>query len=92
MVRSKMFTTGFLCGIALFIAINVYSYSQANPPCCDFSAPFGVPFELGHYGGFVSSTHLRWSGVVANMFVAVCASYICGWLIKNIFVSRNRLP
>ena len=91
-MHSKIFAIGFLCGIALFTAINVYSYSQANPPFIDFPASFGFPFELGSYGGFVGGLHIRWSGVVADMFIALAASYISGWVVDTIFKSRNRLP
>lgn len=88
---SKIFAIGFLCGIALFIVVNLYSYNQANPPCCDFSASYGFPFKLGSYGGFAGGA-ISWSGVIANMFIALCASYILGWVADKIFVSRNRLP
>jgi hypothetical protein len=91
-MHSKIFVISFLCGIALFIAINIYSYSQANPPCCDFSVSFGFPFELGNYGGFVGGPHIRWSGVIADIFVALATSYILGWIVDKIFMSQNRLP
>lgn len=92
MRHSRIFAVGFLCGIAIFIGLNVYSYSQANPPCCDLSASFGIPFPAGQYGGFVTATYILWGGVIANMFVALAGSYILGWVVEKIFMSRNRLP
>jgi hypothetical protein len=92
MKHSRIFASSFLCGIALFITLNIYSYIQANPPCCDFAASFGFPFELGNYGGFVGGLHIRWGGVIANMFTALAMSYILGWVVDKVFMSRNRLP
>jgi hypothetical protein len=91
MRHSRIFAIGFLCGIALFIALNVYSYSQAIPPCCDLSASFGIPFTAGSYGGFVTATYILWSGVIADMFVALAASYVLGWVVEKIFMSRYKL-
>ncbi len=91
MKHSKIFAIDFLCGIAIFIALNVYSYSQAIPPCCDFSASFGIPFKAGSYGGFFAATYILWSGVIANTFVALAASYIFGRVVEKIFMSHNRL-
>lgn len=92
MRQPRIFAIGFLCGIALFIALNVYSYSQAIPPCCDMSASFGIPFTAGGHGGFITSTHIFWDGVVANMLAASAGSYISGWGAERLYTSRSRLP
>ena len=90
-MHSKIFSIGFLFGITLFIAVNVYSYAYANPPCCDFGRAFGVPITLGSYGGFVGGLHIKWSGVIADMLIATGASYILGFIVESIFRQRIRL-
>ena len=90
--QPQIFAIRFSCGIALFIALNAYSYSQAVPPCCDMSASFGVPFTAGGYGGFITSTYMFWDGVVANTLAALAGSYILGWGVERLYMSRSRLP
>jgi hypothetical protein len=92
MRHSRIFAIGFLCGIALFIALNVYSYTQAIPPCCDLSASFGIPFTAWSHGGFVGATNILLSGVMADMAVALAASYVLGWVAEKILMSRYKLP
>ena len=90
-MRSKAFPIGFSFGAALFVAANIYSYLRVIPPCCDSFGPFGVPFEMGGYGGFAGQAYILWGGVLANASVAVFAGVIVGWACHRIFLTRSRL-
>ena len=90
-MRSKAFLIGLAFGIALAVAANVYSYLRVVPPCCDFFGPFGVPFEMGGYGGFAGQTYILWQGVLANASVALLVGVILGWACRRWFLFRSRL-
>ena len=45
----RTFTIGFVLGVVLVVAANIYSYRFVELPCCDFSAPFGFPFPMGKF-------------------------------------------
>jgi len=78
-----LFTLGFVLGIGLFVTANVHSYHVAEPPCCDFSVPFGVPFPLGQTGGFISVTHFMLLGVIADVIVGLIASVGFAWMFAK---------
>ena len=71
-------------GIALLVAANIYSYLRVIPPCCDFFGPFGVPFEMGGYGGFAGQTYILWRGVLANVLVALFVGIIIGLACRSL--------
>ena len=91
MTRSKAFLIGLAFGVALVVAANVYSYLWVVPPCCDFFGPFGIPFEMGGYGGFAGRTYILWRGVLANASVALLVGVILGWAYRRWFPSRSCL-
>lgn len=90
-MNSKIFIISFLNGLVSFVAVNVYSYSKAVDPMCSFPVEFGLPFTLGTYGGFVTTTHILWSGIIANGIVALCSSYILAWVVVKIYRSQNKM-
>ena len=90
-MRSKAFLMSLVFGDALCVAANIYSYIQVVPPCCDFFGPFGVPFEMGGYGGFAGQTYVLWRGVLANAAVALLVGITLGWACRRLFLSRTRL-
>ena len=77
------FIIGFFIGVAFFVAANIYSYHVAEPPCCDFSIPFGVPFPLARTGGFIGSTHFIVAGVVIDVMFGLNASVGFGWVFAK---------
>jgi len=91
-MNSKIFTISFLSGVISFVALNIYSYSKVVDPMCSFPVEFGVPFKLGTYGGFVTTTHILWSGIIANGIVALCSSYILAWAVVKIRRLLNKMP
>ena len=90
-MNSKAFLFGFFFGMALFVTVNVYSYLQVVPPCCDFFGPFGMPFEMGGYGGFAGQTYILWQGMLLNASVAMFVSIILGWACRRLFIYRSNL-
>ncbi len=91
-MNSKIFKISFLIGIVSFVALNLYSYSKVVDPMCSFPVEFGVPFTLGTYGGFVTTTHILWSGIIANGVVALCSSFVSAWAIVRIRRVLNKMP
>ena len=89
-MRLKVFVIGFLCSIVLFIALNIYSYSQANPPCCDITTPFGIPFQLGLKGG-LAGLYINLSGLLANMWTILLIGYLLGKIGEKLLVVRGKL-
>lgn len=91
-MRSKTFTIGFLLGLASFIAVNFYSYTQMSMPFLDGAMSFGVPFALWQFGGFVSIARVLWPGLIADILIAVCGSLLLGWALEKLFDVPRRLP
>jgi hypothetical protein len=91
-MRSKTFTVGFLLGLVLFVAANFYSYSQMYMPCDDCTMSFGMPFRIWQFGGFVSVAKILWLGLVLDVAIAVCASFLLGWALEKLFGVRRALP
>jgi hypothetical protein len=91
-MNSKIFKISFLIGIISFVALNLYSYSKVVDPMCSFPAEFGVPFTLGTYSGFVTTTHILWSGIIANGVVALCSSFVVAWAVVRIRRVLNKMP
>jgi hypothetical protein len=80
----KIFIVGFFLGIGIFVAANMYSYHVAEPPCCDFEIPFGVPFPLGRTGGFTGGTRFIVFGVIADIIVGLVASFVFAWVFAKL--------
>ena len=90
-MNPKIFIISFLSGVVSFVALNVYGYGKVFDPMCSFPVEFGFPFTLGTYGGFVTTTHILWSGVVANGIVALCLSFVLVWVIVKIRLVLNKM-
>jgi hypothetical protein len=74
----------------LFIAANYYSYIRMGYGFCDDCfITFGFPFELWGEGGFVTVRRILWSGLIANVSIAVFASILLGWALNKILSRRS---
>ena len=82
--RWKPSIVGFACGASIFVALNIHSYHLAIPED-DLSVPFGVPFQMGGFGGYVGHTYFIRSGVFGNIFVALCVSAALAWLASKLW-------
>jgi hypothetical protein len=83
-MKRTFFMVGFVLGLALFVAANIYSYRFVEPPCCDFTAPFGFPLPMGTFGGFTGSTNIFWPGLIGNALVSLGAGFVCGWIFSKL--------
>jgi hypothetical protein len=83
-MKRGFFTIGFVLGVVLLVAANIYSYQVVQEPCIDCSAPFGFPFPTGRFGGFVTGIDIWWPGLVANALVSVGAGFVFGWVFTKL--------
>jgi hypothetical protein len=88
--RSREFSKGFLIALLLFVATNIYSYFMmpGASGLDDGFVTFGFPLSLYAYGGYWTHSVILWQGLLADMFLAGCASILLGWM----FARRIRLP
>lgn len=94
-MRSKSFLVGLTVGVVPFVVANVYDYLHMGSPggaaCNDCSVSFGFPFPLWVEGGFVSVNRVLWTGLLADLFIAVAAGVILGLILSMIPGARRRL-
>jgi hypothetical protein len=82
-MNRTFFMVGFVLGLVVFVAANIYSYRFVEPPCCDFSAPFGFPLPMGTFGGFIGTTNIFWPGFIANLLVSLGAGFVFGSVFRK---------
>lgn len=87
-MRRKLFLLIFVFGMSVFVAANVFDYWRTKPPCCDFSAAFGVPLALGRWGGYVGTVSIYWRGLLADIFIAGIASLFLAFVVEKLFRRR----
>ena len=89
MKRRWGFTVGFALGWLIFVSANVMSYRQMlrGRDLTDVPISFGFPFKLYASSGF-GGEWIVWSGLIADVLIAVCVSTILG-LIAGL-ISRKR--
>ena len=89
-MRSKPYLVSSLAVFSLFIAANYYSYIRMGYRFCDDCfITFGFPFELWGEGGYVTVRSILWSGLIANVSIAVWASLFFGWALKKMLSRRS---
>jgi hypothetical protein len=89
-MRSKPYLISSLAVFSLLIAANYYSYLRMGYGFCDDCfITFGFPFELWGEGGFVTVRTILWSGLIANISIAVWASLLLGWASKKVLSRRS---
>lgn len=75
------FVAGFVLGIVLFLITNYQDYQKMLASTCDDCfLSFGIPFRIYGTGGFVGITRYFWSGIAADLFVALVFSVGLGYL------------
>lgn len=89
-MRSKPYLISSLAVFIAFIAANYYSYIRMGYGFCDDCfITFGFPFEIWGEGGFVTVRTILWSGLIANVAIAISASILLGWALKRILSRRS---
>jgi hypothetical protein len=90
-MRSKAYLIASVAVFILFIAANYCSYIRMGYGFCDDCfITFGFPFELWREGGFVGGRTILWSGLIANISMAVWASILLGWSLKKMLSRHSR--
>src|SRR5688572_12637449 len=89
-MRFKPYLIASLVVFSLFIAANYYSYLRMGYGFFDDCfITFGFPFELWGEGGYVTVRTILWSGLIANVSIAVWASVLLGWVLKKVLSRRS---
>jgi len=68
----------------VFCAANLFSYYRMpeSSTIDDGFVYFGWPFSVYAYGGFWSHPVIIWTGMVGNVFVALCAHRVIRRLLR----------
>ena len=90
-MRSKTYLIAFVIVFLLFIAANFYSYVRMSYGFCDDCfISFGFPFPLWEEGGFATVRHILWSGLIADLSIAIWTSILLGWVLKKILLKVSK--
>lgn len=85
--RHWVFAIGFTIGLLIFISANVVTYCRMirEPPVwTDVPTSFGFPFKLHVSSGFGGAAVI-WSGLIADILIAVCGGAILGLFAGLVF-------
>ena len=99
-MRSKSSLAGFSIGLLFFLVANIYSYDYGvgsingnsgvtAAECFDCLAQFGWPFRLHQSGTIMHVDEILWTGLSADIFIAVFLSSVIGALSFLLFNARN---
>ncbi len=93
--QSTIFIVGFCISGMLFNALNYLSYfSHANMfSCDDCIIRLGFPFYFYERGGFFTVNQFIWSGLIADVLIAVIFSFVIGLIFKFVWekIAAKRL-
>lgn len=90
-VSKSWFWLTFLAVMLVFVAVNIYDYVRAIPPCCDWAIRFGIPVALGTRGGFVGGTRFYADRLVVIPLLASAVAMFLGLVVERIVLrSRGR--
>jgi hypothetical protein len=101
-ILKRSFLFGFAVGMITSALLNISSampddfFSNNRGICFDCYETYGFPFTMHEYGTILHLDHFIWSGVVANLTVALVGSFLLGIVFNflgQFFASkRNNLP
>ena len=89
MKRTWVFAIGFAVGLLIFVSANILSYRQMlrGTVLTDVPVAFGFPFKFHASSGF-GGEWILWSGLIADILIAVCVSAILGLIAGMVFKNR----
>jgi hypothetical protein len=101
MIISRAFIIGFLSGLLLFGAVNIYTYDDgtqgATGPdgvrmaaCFDCPEQIGWPFRFYQSGTFAHVNEFLWPGLLADILMAVFGSAVVGLLCKQLWARGDK--
>ena len=75
----------------IFCAANIVSYylMPEESTISDGFVYFGWPFSVYAYGGFWTHAVIIWTGIVGNVFVALCAHRVIRRLLQHIATQKS---
>lgn len=78
--------------LALLCVVNLFSYLRMpeSSTIDDGYVYFGWPFTIYAYGGFFGHAVINWTGLIGNLFVALCASRIALLLFRPFILARKQ--
>jgi hypothetical protein len=83
------FICGFILGLLGFVLITGYIDKRARPICFDCHETFGFPFTFLETGGLEHTQRYIWSGILANLALALPFGLIVGILVKRVFPRKK---
>ena len=100
MAKSKLFIIGFLSGLVIFTAINIYTYDdglgaftsqngERATECFDCLKQLGWPFRLHQSGTVLHIDELLWPGLIVDILIALVASIGIGLLCKTLLKKQR---
>ena len=86
MNRPWVFAIGFAVGLLIFVSANVISYRQMlrGTVLTDAPTAYGFPFKFHASSGF-GGEWILWSGLIADILIAVCVGAILGLIAGLVF-------
>ena len=70
--------------------MNYYSFVRMESTFCDDCfLSFGFPFPLWEEGGFVTIRRVLWSGLVADVYIALSFGLLLGWAYKRFWLRKS---
>ncbi len=96
LLRSAPFGIGFGLGVLTLGLVNFYQLSRSHRSgewkiCMDCGLASGFPFTLYQTETIVSSGGYIWSGVFANVTVAVLIGVFLGLVFANVWKVSGRI-
>jgi hypothetical protein len=89
-MKSLKLPLSFLVAL-VFCAANILSYylMPEESSMDDGSVYFGWPFSVYAYGGFWTHAVIIWTGIVGNIFVALCAHRVIRRLLQHLETQKS---
>jgi hypothetical protein len=89
-MNKSIYLITVLIAFVLFGVMNYYSFVRMNSGfCADCLMSFGFPFPLWEEGGFVTIRRIRWSGLIADFYLALSVGLLMGWAYQKIMFDRT---
>jgi len=85
----KTLWIGSLSGVAIWIAINVYSFTQIQYLCLDCAVSYGLPFKVAEIGGLAGTMRVMWIGLIADLLICIGAGIFLAGAAKALFGKRQ---
>ena len=83
----KSVLVGFIVSIILFVLLNIYEMHTKGWFVIEESYAFdeyyqiGTPFAFYEYGSILHLNNMIWYGVIVNIFLLMCSSFLVGHLL-----------